>query len=161
MPYLLTTRTSLPLDAARVFAFFSDAGRLDQVTPPWLHFRVETPLPISMGPGTRIDYRLRLHGVPIRWQTEITEWDPPQRFVDEQRRGPYRWWHHTHVFTPADDGTEVQDIVDYEPRGGPIVHALLVGPDLRRIFRFRHTALRRALDVPAAARPPRVSIERR
>jgi ligand-binding SRPBCC domain-containing protein len=160
MPYLLTTRTSIPLDPARVFAFFADAGSLDRLTPRWLHFRVDTVLPIAMGPGTRIDYRLRLHGVPIRWQTEITEWDPPHRFVDEQRHGPYRWWLHTHTFAPSDAGTEVEDIVDYEPRGGALVHAVLVGPDLRRIFAYRADALRDALSLPAGP-PARIRIARR
>jgi ligand-binding SRPBCC domain-containing protein len=161
MPYLLSTRASIPLDADRVFAFFADASNLGRVTPPWLRFRIDTPPPIAMGPGTIIEYRLRLRGVPIHWRTEITEWDPPHRFVDEQRRGPYRWWMHAHTFTPGPDGTEMEDTVDYEPRGGALVHAVFVAPHLRSIFEYRHAALRDALGLPPAGRRPRVSIARR
>jgi ligand-binding SRPBCC domain-containing protein len=161
MPYLLTTRTWLPLPADRVFAFFSDAGNLDRLTPSWLRLRVETALPIAMGPGSFIDYKLRLHGLPLRWRTEITEWNPPHGFVDEQRRGPYRWWIHTHAFTDVDGGTEMTDIVDYQPRGGSLLHGLLVRPDLVRIFRYRHAALADALGIAPAAGRPEVSIVKR
>jgi len=161
MPYTLTTRTTLPLDAARVFAFFADAGHLDRLTPPWLRFRIDTPLPVAMGPGAVIDYRLRVHGIPLRWRSEITEWDPPHRFVDEQRRGPYRWWIHTHTVTPGPDGAEVEDSIDYQPIGGALVHAAFVGRDLRRIFRYRERALRAALGLPATGRAARVVITRR
>jgi ligand-binding SRPBCC domain-containing protein len=161
MPYLLTVRTSIPLGIERVFDFFSDAGNLNRLVPPWLHFRVETPLPLTPAPGSLLDYRLRLHGVPIRWRTEITEWNPPHGFVDEQRRGPYRWWIHTHTFSESADGTEMEDLVDYQPRGGALVHALFVGRDLRRIFTWRAAALREALNLPASPSPPRVIIARR
>ena len=89
-------RLAAPLES--VFAFFSDAANLELLTPGWLHFRILSPLPLAMAVGTRIDYRLRLRGVPIRWQSEITAWEPPCRFVDEQRRGPYRVWIHEHRF---------------------------------------------------------------
>jgi ligand-binding SRPBCC domain-containing protein len=160
MPYLLTTRTTIPLDIERVFAFFAAASNLDRLTPPWLHFRMETPTTVLLGPGVRLDYRLRLHGWPVRWQTEISEWDPPHRFVDEQRRGPYRWWIHTHTFTAGPDGTEMEDVIDYATPGGALVHELFVGRDLRRIFEYRAVALREALNLPAA-RPDRIVIARR
>jgi ligand-binding SRPBCC domain-containing protein len=161
MPYLLTTRTWLPLAPDRVFAFFGDAANLDRLTPPWLRLRIETAMPIAMAPGVTLDYRLRLHGIPFRWRTEITEWNPPWRLVDEQRRGPYRWWIHTHEFAAADGGSDVVETVDYDPPGGALVHALLVGPDLRRIFTYRHAALAEALGLEPAARRPDVSIARR
>src|SRR5579871_5848818 len=87
----------LPRPLEEVFPFFADAGNLPILTPPWLHFHILTTRPIEMRRGALIDYRLRIHGLPIRWQSEIVEWDPPHRFVDEQRRGPYRLWHHEHV----------------------------------------------------------------
>jgi len=160
--YLLRTETMLPLDVRRVFAFFSDARHLDRLTPAWLHVETRTAPPFGMRPGILLEFRVRLHGVPIRWVTEITEWNPPHQFVDEQRHGPYRWWMHTHTFreTPDRTGTEMEDIVHYSAPGGPLLHALFIARDLRRIFRHRDRALREALNLPPAPRPPRVTIER-
>lgn len=81
-----------------MFAFFADACNLEILTLPWLKFEVLTPAPLAMRLGTFIDYRIRVHGLPIFWRTEITEWQPPHRFVDSQLRGPYTLWHHTHTF---------------------------------------------------------------
>ena len=128
-----------------VFAFFADALNLEAITPPWLHFRILTAPPIEMREGTIIDYRLRLRGVPIRWQSEIIAWEPPRRFVDEQRRGPYRRWIHEHTFEEHDGATVVRDRVDYAVPGGAAVDRLVVARDLDRIFAFRHKALERLL----------------
>jgi ligand-binding SRPBCC domain-containing protein len=146
--YILRTQTTVPLDIRRVFAFFSDARNLNDITPPWLHFTLKADGPPTMRPGLLLDYRIRLFLIPINWQTEITVWDPPTRFVDEQRRGPYRWWVHTHTFTEVEGGTRVEDEVLYNPRGGALVHGLFVKRRLRRIFRYRHRMLRLALGVP-------------
>lgn len=139
--YLLTTRQHLaaPLDA--VFAFFSDAFNLEAITPPWLKFRVLTPPPIRMQPGVRIDYRLRMRGLPLSWQSEITAWEPPHRFVDEQRIGPYRRWRHEHTFEPCPGGVIATDRVEYSVPGGALVHALLVRRDVRTIFTYRRRML--------------------
>src|SRR5215210_1142135 len=94
-----------------VFDFFADAQNLDLLTPPWLHFEVLTPAPIAMRAGTEIAYRLKLHGIPLRWDSEIAEWEPPHRFVDVQRRDPYRRWVHEHQFSEHDGGTVVSDHV--------------------------------------------------
>jgi ligand-binding SRPBCC domain-containing protein len=120
-----------------VFPFFSEAQNLEVITPPWLKFEVLTPAPIAMRVGTLIDYRIRIHGVPIRWRTEIAEWQPPARFVDVQLRGPYRLWHHTHSFEESAGGTLCVDRVRYRPRGGALVHWLFVRRDVERIFEFR------------------------
>jgi ligand-binding SRPBCC domain-containing protein len=101
-----------------------------------------------MAAGTLLEYRLRLHGVPLRWLTRIEVWEPPVRFVDVQVRGPYRLWHHTHSFEPAGDGTLMGDRVRYAlPLGplGELAHAVLVRRDLERIFAFRHAAVRARL----------------
>ena len=147
----LSTSVALPHPRERVFAFFADAGNLDSLTPPWLSFRILTPRPIEMRAGTLIDYRLSLHGVPIRWRTRIERWEPPTAFVDEQLRGPYRLWHHTHTFTEVDGGTRVDDRVRYRVPGGHLVHRLFVEPDLRRVFGYRVAALRRAFGVSDTA----------
>ncbi|WP_420441481.1 SRPBCC family protein [Candidatus Palauibacter sp.] len=135
----------VPRPLERTFAFFSDAHNLERITPPWVKFRVVTPPPIEMGVGTLIDYRLRLRGVPLRWQSEITRWDPPHSFVDEQRRGPYRTWIHEHRFREEDEGTRVEDRVTYTVPGGALIDRWCVHPDLDRIFDYRHRAIAKIL----------------
>ncbi|HKI69625.1 MAG TPA: SRPBCC family protein, partial [Verrucomicrobiae bacterium] len=102
----------LPQNRETIFRFFADAHNLETITPPWLSFYVLTPGQIEMNQGTLIDYRLRVHGVPLRWQSEITVWEPPLRFVDVQRRGPYRRWIHAHTFESRDGGTLCGDYVE-------------------------------------------------
>jgi ligand-binding SRPBCC domain-containing protein len=126
-----------PLD--EVFRFFGDAGNLERITPPELRFRIVTPLPIEMRVGAEIRYRLSLFGIPFGWTTEITCWDPGQRFVDEQRRGPYSLWRHTHRFEAVAEGTRIHDEVRYRlPLAplGDIAHPI-VRRELDRIFDFR------------------------
>ena len=94
-----------------------------------------------MGVGTTIDYRLRLRGVPIRWRSEITRWDPPHGFVDEQRRGPYRKWIHEHRFRAEDGGTRVEDQVTYAVPGSALADRWFVRPELERIFDYRRRAI--------------------
>ncbi|MFO0827344.1 MAG: DUF2867 domain-containing protein [Phycisphaerales bacterium] len=131
------------IDAA--FAFFADAGNLQAITPDWLHFRILTPLPITLREGALIDYRIRLHGIPIGWRTRIDVWDPPHRFVDRQLRGPYRWWHHEHRFEPVAGGTRVIDEVEYSAPLRWISEPLLVRRDVERIFDVRAERLARLL----------------
>ena len=149
MPYnLLHTSMHLPLPRPEVFAFFADAANLEAITPPELHFQIITPLPITMQKGAIIDYRLRLRGIPFSWRTRIAEWESPLRFVDEQVRGPYALWEHTHTFTTAPDGgTMVQDTVRYQlPLGSLGAMALpLVQRDLTRIFGYREVRVRQLL----------------
>lgn len=135
------SETWLARPRAEVFEFFADAGNLERLTPPWLGFEILTPRPIAMRAGARIDYRLRVHGVPLRWRTKINTWEPPRLFVDEQLRGPYRLWHHTHTFTEQDGGTTVHDRVRYAVLGGILVQKLLVERDVRTIFAYREKVL--------------------
>jgi ligand-binding SRPBCC domain-containing protein len=147
--HVLTREQLLPASPEEVFPFFGDALNLEAITPPWLGFRVVTPGPIEMAPGALIEYRLRLHGVPVRWRTTIAVWDPPRRFVDVQLSGPYRMWHHTHDFEPAPapgGGTLMRDTVRYALPFGPLgelAQRLLVRRDLAAIFDFRRAAVAR------------------
>ena len=135
--HVLRSQVWIPHPRKEVFDFFSRAENLEALTPPWLHFSILSPTPIEMKTGTRIQYRLRLHGIPLRWESEITAWEPPHRFVDEQRRGPYHRWIHEHEFEEHEDGTTIRDTVQYSVPGGLFVDRVLVAPDLRRIFEFR------------------------
>lgn len=139
--YEFQSETTIGRPLEEVFAFFSDARNLEILTPDFLRFQILTPTPIRLAPGTIIDYRLRIRGIPIRWRSEITVWEPPLRFVDEQRRGPYRTWIHEHRFRPAGEGTLVEDRVRYSHFGGRLVNRLFVAPDIRRIFEFRRRKL--------------------
>jgi ligand-binding SRPBCC domain-containing protein len=128
-------RLAAPLD--HVFAFFSEPVNLERITPPWLRFRIEEAPP-SLQTGALIDYRLRLHGIPLGWRTEITAWEPPHRFVDEQVRGPFRRWVHEHTFASEGGSTVVRDVVQYTMLLAPIAQRIVVGRDLRAIFAYRH-----------------------
>jgi ligand-binding SRPBCC domain-containing protein len=147
--HLLQREQRLPHPPERVFAFFADARNLEAITPPLLHFRVLTPGPIEMRVGTHIQYRLRLHGVPVNWHTTIQAWEPPHRFVDVQVHGPYALWHHTHAFrADGDGGTVMRDEVRYAIGLGPLgelADRLLVRRDLARIFDFRAREVPRLL----------------
>jgi ligand-binding SRPBCC domain-containing protein len=129
----------------QVFDFFSDARNLEEITPAWLHFRVLTPDPLEMKVGARIRYRLRIAGLPVRWETCITHWEPRRSFVDRQERGPYRVWDHTHTFEPIGDGVLMGDTVRYALPFGPLgrlAHALWVRGALARIFDYRFDRIR-------------------
>jgi ligand-binding SRPBCC domain-containing protein len=131
----------IPRPIHEVFAFFADAHNLEEITPPWLGFRILSTSSETISEGTQIRYRLRLHGLPIHSITEIRRWNEPTRFVDVQRSGPYRMWHHTHLFEAHGDQTKMIDVVRYIlPLGilGRIVHALKVKADVRRIFDYRY-----------------------
>lgn len=143
----------VPRPRAEVFDFFSDARNLQALTPPWVNFAVLTPAPIELRAGALIDYRIRVHGLPLRWRTEITEWQPPRRFVDVQLRGPYTLWHHTHTFEERDGGTLCLDEVRYRPRGGALVNRLFVRRDVERIFAFRRERLLELFGSKASSTP--------
>lgn len=136
----LHSETIVPVSIERAFAFFSDARNLEHMTPPWLNFRIQTPLPIVMTEGTVIDYRIDLYGLPIPWRTRIDVWEAGVRFVDRQIAGPYLWWRHEHRFDAIAGGTRVTDHVEYVPRAA-WVSAWMVRRDVARIFSFRQQVL--------------------
>ena len=150
--HVLRREQRLPHPPEAVFPFFADAGNLEAITPPWLGFQILTPRPIEMAAGTLIEYRLRLHGVPVRWLTRIEAWEPGTRFVDAQVRGPYRLWHHTHEFAPdGAGGTIMRDTVRYRlPFGvlGAVAHRAFVARDLAAIFDHRARRVAASLTAP-------------
>jgi ligand-binding SRPBCC domain-containing protein len=152
---ILHREQRLPGSPADVFAFFADALNLEAITPPLLRIRVVTPEPIAMGRGTLIRYRLRVHGLPVSWLTQITAWEPPHRFVDEQLEGPYALWHHTHTFEAGAGETIMRDVVRYRVGFGPLgtlANALLVRRDLKGIFDYRAQRVRELISPGAAKR---------
>ena len=142
----------LPQLPAEVFEFFSNPGNLDRLTPAWLNFEILTPAKNQIKQGALLDYRLRLRGIPIRWQSEIAVWEPPHRFVDREIRGPYSLWIHEHTFEERAKGTLVGDNVEYAVYGGTLVQKFLVAPDLERIFDYRHKILQELFN-PAKLTP--------
>lgn len=151
----LESEIALAAPRDEVFAFFANAENLESLTPELLRFRILTPSPIELRRGTRIDYRLRIRGVPIRWRSEITHWLPPWRFVDRQLDGPYRLWIHEHEFEEREGGTACRDRVTWAAPGGRVVERRIVRPDLERIFAFRRAELaRRFGELPIAPEGP-------
>jgi ligand-binding SRPBCC domain-containing protein len=145
-PFVFKTTQFIKRPMAEIFQFFSKAENLERLTPSWLNFKIITPLPIIMEKGAHIDYQLRLMGIPFRWQTEITVWEPPHRFVDEQIIGPYKLWRHEHQFLEEQGATCMRDTVHYDISGSfiryPIKH-FFVGPRIQKIFNFRYEQINR------------------
>jgi len=137
-----------PLDV--VFEFFSKPENLEMITPKSLSFNILTPTPIKMEKGSLIDYTIRLFGIPIHWRTLISDYEPPFRFVDQQIKGPYTFWHHTHTFKLVEGGVEIIDEVKYSlPLGwlGTLAHAIWVRKDLEKIFEYRKTVIQHYFDT--------------
>ncbi len=135
--FVLSTAVFLPRTRTELFDFFSDAFQLEKITPNWLNFRILTPAPIAMKNGCLIDYKISLRGLPMRWKTEISSWDPPFSFTDRQLKGPYLLWEHLHTFEEAPDGTLMSDRVRYRVFGGRLINWAFVQDDLRKIFSYR------------------------
>jgi ligand-binding SRPBCC domain-containing protein len=124
-----------------VFPFFASVQNLERLTPDFLHFRIRRAPDEALRAGSTIDYRLRLHGVPVWWRTVIDEWAPGRRFVDRQVRGPFRRWYHVHEFETDGAGTLIVDTVDFDLYCRPLFHTPALGwieSDLRSIFDHRH-----------------------
>ena len=141
----------IPRPLEEVFAFFSDARNLERITPSWLGFQMVTPGPIRIAAGTKLRYRLRVHGLPLSWTTEIRRWEPPHRFIDVQLSGPYQLWHHTHRFEADNGGTRMTDVVRYRlPFGwlGRAVRLLKVRRDVEQIFEYRSERINNLFAIP-------------
>lgn len=136
----------LPAPLAEVARFFADASNLEKLTPPWLNFSIVSMSTPEVMQNTKIHYRLKIHGLPLAWTTEISTWDPPHRFVDEQVQGPFALWHHTHSFTALGTGTLMRDLVRYRPplgKLGALAGGWLVDLDVKRIFKYRQKVISR------------------
>ncbi len=136
----------VPISIDEAFEFFSNPRNLERLTPDIVHFQFLKPPPGKVSPGTVLEYRLRLWGLPVKWRTRIETVEPPTRFVDVQDKGPYASWRHTHSFCEVDaTHTEIRDQVEFAMPLGPlgeIAYRLLVAGSLRQIFDYRETALR-------------------
>lgn len=146
----LKTEAVLPLPREEVFPFFAEAENLEKITPASLRFEILTPRPITMAEGLLIDYRLRIAGIPQRWRTRISRWEPPYRFTDEQLKGPYRKWEHTHTFHECEEGTRMVDEVNYELPFGPLGNLAhpLIRMQLRKIFNHRNQVIGEFFTLP-------------
>jgi ligand-binding SRPBCC domain-containing protein len=145
-PFIFHAEQFVPKPLEEVFSFFSRAENLQRLTPPWLHFRIVSVDPQPVRKGTLIRYSLRWRIFPIRWTTEIREWDPPNGFVDLQLKGPYKLWHHQHRFIGEAGGTRIIDEVQYAlPFGmlGRMAHVLKVKKDVATIFAYREDMVRK------------------
>jgi uncharacterized protein len=143
--YTLAFQQQVPRPLPEIFEFFSQAENLEVLTPPWLNFKILYVRPQPVQQGTLIDYSLRVHGIPLRWTSEIVEWEPPHRFVDLQLRGPYKLWRHEHRFEPRDGGTLIADTINLAlPLGflGRLAYRIKVRSDVQEIFAFREKKIR-------------------
>ncbi|MBN2367361.1 MAG: SRPBCC family protein [Calditrichaeota bacterium] len=142
--YSITFSTFIPVSQEDIFDFFSRAENLSILSPPHLQFNILTPQPIIMKPGTIIDYRLNIYRIPVHWKTEISVWEPPNRFVDIQLKGPYKKWIHEHQFESYNNGTIIRDNIEYALYGrilAPVLNYLFVRRDIQKIFGFRENKL--------------------
>lgn len=146
--YSLRRQLTLKRPLDEVFPFFSDPTNLEALTPSFLKFRVLGMSTAEIQEGTEIDYSLRLRGIPVRWRSRITDWNPPFGFTDQQIQGPYRLWHHEHRFEAKGDMTVASDDITYAVLGGPLVNRFLVRPDLDRIFDYRTQRMAELLERP-------------
>lgn len=159
--YVLDCELITPAEIGKVFAVFENPYNLAKITPSWLGFRILTE-DVRMRKGAEIEYQFRWLGLPLNWKTEITDYNPPESFVDEACRGPYTFWRHRHTFRATPQGTVVGDRVEYDlpfGRFGRIAHAVAVSHQLKRIFEFRQRAIGQLLGGGAIqVRSPRIAV---
>jgi ligand-binding SRPBCC domain-containing protein len=148
--HVLEQEVVLNAPLERVFDYFSKAENLEKLTPKSLVFKILTPMPIVMATGAEIDYKLTLIGIGFKWRTKIALWDPPHRFIDDQLKGPYRIWYHTHSFVAEGERSKMTDQVQFQSPGWifePLIHRLFVKPRVEEIFRFRNQAMNETFGV--------------
>lgn len=148
--YTLRRTEFLPTSIETAWDFFSNPNNLPEITPPELNLRITSETKEKIYPGMIITYTVTpISFVKTNWATEITQVDPPHYFVDEQRFGPYKFWHHEHFFTEAGERTQVEDLVHYSLPLGPIgrlANPLLVSRKLDFIFDYRSARIRKIFE---------------
>lgn len=144
-PFVFERIQTIPTTIDMAWDFFSDPVNLARMTPPAMDFRITSPPQSTTYAGQIITYTVRpLLGISMTWTTEITHVTKPYFFVDEQRFGPYRFWHHQHFFRAVDEGVEVRDLIHYllsHDQMAGLVNRLIVTPRLKKIFNYRAQAL--------------------
>ena len=149
--YQIKSKQILPITLDNSWNFFSDPRNLPKITPPWLNLKVTSDLPDKMYEGMIITYKVYpFLGIPSNWVTEITQVKEKNFFIDEQRFGPYKFWHHQHHFKQIDEGIEMEDIVTYalplDPLSRPL-NSLFVGNKVKEIFKFREEVLNKFFKI--------------
>lgn len=130
----------VPLEREKIFPFFSRAENLEALTPPWLNFKITKKSTEFVGKDILIDYKLKIHGIPIKWKTLISDWQPDKYFVDDQLKGPYTKWHHRHLFDSVPGGTLLRDEVTFQVPGsifGKLFLLNWIRKDVQTIFSYR------------------------
>ncbi len=143
--HVLIKDTTINRPLNEVFDFFSKVENLNSITPPDMHFKILSPLPIHIQKGTLIDYKIKVNGIPFKWKTEISEWEPPYRFIDKQLNGPYNTWIHEHIFEERNGVTHMRDIVHFRSPGWilePLINKLFIEKKVRAIFNYREEKLK-------------------
>ena len=149
--YQIKSKQALPMTLDESWNFFSDPGNLSKITPPWLNLKITSDLPDKMYEGMIITYKVYpFLEIPSNWVTEITHMKEREFFIDEQRFGPYKFWHHQHHFKEVDEGVEMTDIVNYaipfDPFSRPI-NSLFVENKVKEIFKFREEVLNKLFKI--------------
>jgi ligand-binding SRPBCC domain-containing protein len=149
--YQIKSKQILPITLDNSWNFFSDPRNLPKITPPWLNLKITSDLPDKMYEGMIITYKVYpFLGIPSNWVTEITQVKEKNFFIDEQRFGPYKFWHHQHHFKQIDDGIEMEDIITYalplDPLSRPL-NSLFVGNKVKEIFKFREEVLNKLFKI--------------
>ena len=144
MDNYFSTKQFIPLIRKDVFPFFEKAENLEALTPPWLNFHVVKKSTPHLENGTLIDYKLNIHGVPVKWKTLISDWIPANSFADNQLHGPYNKWHHVHTFEDVLGGTLISDDITFRPPGWIFGKILLpfIKKDILEIFKYRQNKIK-------------------
>ena len=149
--HILNYSLTVPSPRPVVFAFFTDIANMARITPPELDFAILPPVPVELGEGTVIKYRLKLYGISFETKIQVTAWSPFDFFIDEQLEGPYRQWIHRHTFRDGPDGsTTVEDEIRFRLPTFPLGEAAypMAKQQMDRIFSYGQQTIKSILATP-------------